>query len=166
MKIIAAILLFACVAAAQDKAALTAAEAACGPREMHFTVKPDPSQHPTPPPGSGKALLYVVQEDRITTRFAADGKWVGANKGRTYFFIQIDPGEHHLCAMRTSSAHGPGTRVSLHELKAESGKTYYFSPRIYSHVYVGASRFDLSLVDPDEGKALVANGIFSTWAPK
>jgi hypothetical protein len=164
MKTIAAILLLSCCALGQDKMAVAAAEAACGPRDMKFEVKADELQHPTPTPENGKALIYVVKEDRISSRFGLDGKWVGALKGRTYFFVPIDPGEHHLCAIGQI---GAATRVSLRELKAQTGMTYYFVPHIVGEaVYTIDSEFDLSQVDPDEGKDLVAKAKFSTSHPK
>jgi hypothetical protein len=166
MKTIAAILLLSCCAIGQDKAAVSAAEAACGPQDMRFEVKSDESQHPTPAPEAGKALLYVVQiRGMVASRFGVDGKWVGATTRSTYFFASIDPGEHHLCAM-AQIGHGLGKamRVSLRGLRAEAGITYYFVP----HAYSGGplSWFDLSQVDPDEGKYLVAAAKFSTSHPK
>lgn len=167
MKTMAAILLLACFALGQDKGAVPAAESACGPREMKFQVKADASRHPTPTPENGKALIYVVQEDSISSRFGIDGKWVGANNGRTYFFVSIDPGEHHLCAIGQVGPRGIRTRASLRQLKAEAGATYYFEPHMVGEtVYAVDAKFDLSQVDPDQGKALIARAKFSTSRPK
>jgi hypothetical protein len=77
MRIRAAIFLSLCCSSctfAQDKAALSAAEAACGPRAVRIQGNRRQSQHPTPRPEGGKALIYVVQKDDASTRFAADGK--------------------------------------------------------------------------------------------
>jgi hypothetical protein len=73
MKTIAAIVLLSCCALGpeafgQDKQALSAAEAACGLRNIRYAVSADKSQHPTPTPDSGKALIYVLQKDDATTR--------------------------------------------------------------------------------------------------
>ena len=70
-----------CCAFGQDKAAISAAEAACGPREVQFDITADKSQHPTPTPENGKALIYVVQENLGSTRVGADGKWLGGLHG-------------------------------------------------------------------------------------
>jgi len=168
MKTIAAILLVSCFGVGQDKMAISAAEAACGPHDVNFEVKVDASRHPTPMPENGKALIYVVQEDSITSRFGVDGKWVGANHGRTYFFIQIDPGEHHLCA--TAQGMGPASRhprVALRQLIAEAGMTYYFVPHVAGEsVYAIDAKFDLNQVDLDQGKALIARAKFGTSRPK
>lgn len=121
--IVAAILLLPCCAFGQDKAAISAAEGACGPRTVQFKVTADKSGHPTPIPENGKALIYVVQKNSATTRVGADRKWIGAARRGTYFFASIDPGEHHLCAICRI---GLWSHVSLRELKAKPGETYYF----------------------------------------
>jgi hypothetical protein len=49
-----------CCAFSQDKAAVSAAEAACWPRDVGFKATGgDESQHPTPTRENGKALIYV-----------------------------------------------------------------------------------------------------------
>ena len=161
MRTIAAILLLSCYALGQDKGAIASAEAACGARDVQFDVKADGSQHPTPTPENLKALIYVVQEDRITSRFAVDGKWVGAVHGQTYFFVSVDPGEHHLCAMADA---GLNHWLALHQLRAEAGTTYYFFP--HGVQQLSGIGFDLSQVDPDEGKDLVARAKFCTSHPR
>ena len=101
MKTIAATVLLSCCscwALGQDKVAVAAAEAACGPQDSQFSVTSDESRHPTPTPESGKALIYVVGQVPRSTRVGADGKWLGALKRGTYFSASVDPGEHHLCA--------------------------------------------------------------------
>lgn len=57
MKTIAAIVLLSCCALGQDRAAISAAEAACGPQDAEFEVMPDDSRHPTQTPESNKALI-------------------------------------------------------------------------------------------------------------
>ena len=163
MKIRATIFLSLCCSCctfAQDKAALSAAEAACGPRAAGFKVTADKSQHPTPRPEDGKALIYVVQKDDASTRFAADGKWLGALRRRTYLFSSIDPGQHHLCAIGRI---GIWSHVSLHELNAKAGETYYF---VTEYGQLVPDQFTLRQVDPDEEKHLVAWAHLSAFHPK
>ena len=164
MKTIAAIVLLSCSCCAfgQDKAAVSRAEAACGPRDVQFDVTADESQHPTPEPEKGKALIYMVQNPGISTRVGADGKWLGALKNRTYLAASIDPGEHHLCVIGRV---GLWTLISLHELKAEAGETYYFAaPLLGATPDTGV--FGLIQLDPDEGKYRVAKAKFATSHPK
>src|SRR5271165_503189 len=90
---------------AQDNAAISAAEAACGPKGLKFDLKDDNSQHLVGRPEAGKALVYVIQDIGtvkcigacLTTIVALDNEWVGANHHNSYFSFAVDPGEHHLC---------------------------------------------------------------------
>jgi hypothetical protein len=163
MKIIGAILLLACCscsALGQDKAAVSAAESACGPRSIGFKVDADKSQHPTPSPDEGKALIYVIQKDDASTRFGADGKWLGALRRRTYLVASVDPGEQHLCAIGRI---GVWSHVSLHELNAKAGETYYF---VTEYGQLIPDQFALHPVDPDQGKYLVAWAHLSSFHAK
>jgi len=84
MKTIAAILVLSCCALGQNKVAISAAKAACGPKDAEFAVVAADSQHPTAIPEDGEALIYVVQETAPgTTRFGVDSKWLGALKPGT-----------------------------------------------------------------------------------
>lgn len=77
MKFIAAtffLSLASCSAFGQDKAAVSAAEAPCGPRDRDFSVTAVESHRPTPIPASGKALIYVVPDAPDSTRVGANGK--------------------------------------------------------------------------------------------
>jgi hypothetical protein len=164
MKIIAAIVLLSCGAFGQDKAAVAATEAGCGPQDARFEVKSDESQHPAPTPEDGKALIYFVADGHLTTPFGVDGKWVGAVNGGRYFFVPIEPGEHHLCAMLQSFLTERGHRVSVHSLRAEPGGSYYFRTRM-----VGISTgfvLQLDQLDSDEGRWFVAWSKFSTSHPQ
>jgi hypothetical protein len=163
MKTIAAILLLSCCsccAFGQDKAVVSAAESACDPRDVGFKVTADKSQHPTPSPEDGKALIYVVQKDDASTRFAAGGTWLGALRRRTYLVASIDPGEHHLCAI---GCIGAWSHVSLHELNAKAGETYYF---VTEYGQLIPDQFVLHPVDPDQEKYLVAWAHLSAFHPK
>jgi len=164
VKTIVAILILSSYAIGQDNAAVTAAEAACGPRDLNFEVKADVSRHPTPSPENGKALIYFVAEGSLTSMLGLDGKWVGAVNGGMYFFIPIEPGEHHLCALDQKGVLQIGSRrPSLHSLKAEPGASYYFVTRLTAIGWQGtAFVLELYPLDPDEGRALVARAKFST----
>ena len=163
MKSIGAILLLLCssyCAFGQDRAAVSVAESACGPRSIGFKVDADKSQHPTPSPDDGKALIYVIQKDDASTRFGADGKWLGALRRRTYLVASVDPGEQHLCAIGRI---GVWSHVSLHELNAKAGETYYF---VTEYGQLIPDQFALHPVDPDQGKYLVAWAHLSAFRPK
>ena len=101
-----------------------------------------------------------VQKDDASTRFAADGKWLGALRRRTYLFASIDPGEHHLCAIGRI---GAWSHVSLHELNAKAGEIYYF---VTEYGELVPDQFTLRQVDPDEEKHLVAWAHLSAFHTK
>ena len=150
----------------QDKTGVSGAEAAaCGPMKVRFDVTADKSQHPTPTPESGKALIYVVQTGFVgRTRIGADGKWLAGLRRGGYFSASIDPGEHHLCAVahhgQWNLPLGPADQVYLYELNAKAGETYYFV------AHVGRDGFALSQVNADEGKYVVGQANFNASRPK
>ncbi|MFZ0864900.1 MAG: hypothetical protein WB781_21515 [Candidatus Sulfotelmatobacter sp.] len=169
------LILFAASAFAQDQAALAAAEAACGPKDSKFEVKPD-AGHLTPQPEPGKALIYVVEDlgqcpdceagnafatnvHQALTKVGMDGVWVGANQGSSYFFFALAPGEHHLCINWQSRLETRSRAFAMANFTAEEGKVYYFRERVFpgEHNY----SFDLDLVNSDQGKFLVASSIYS-----
>jgi hypothetical protein len=93
----------------------------CGPDGVKFPTVTDSTQHPTPTAPSDKALIYIVRPSnaagRIQTRLAVDGSWVGANYGNNYFFLTLDPGEHHFCSQAEDR--------NVLSLNLQAGKTYY-----------------------------------------
>jgi hypothetical protein len=139
----------------QDKAAISVAEASCGSDNFGLSVTAGESRHPTPPPENGKAMIYVIQRATGRFKFGADGKWLGALKGGTYFHATVDPGEHHLCVKGQLPL---WKGLSLHQLNAKPGETYYF----FVHVVAGGGYNELTLtqLDPDQGKELVARSRF------
>jgi len=166
MKTVLALLLFSISACAQDLSA-AAAESACGPSNVQFAIKTDNSEHLLAQPDPGKALVYVVEDQKfkvvndVTTRVGMDGAWVGANRGNSYFSFSVEPGKHHLCTDWISSFLPNGRIVSLTSLTAESGKIYYLRVRTSASPTSGkagaGASIDLNLVNEDEGKLLVAS---------
>jgi hypothetical protein len=156
---LAAVFLFAsCCAFAQDKIAASRAEtAACGSRDVKLEVKVDRLQHPNPAPPDGKALVYVVSQE-MHDEIGLDGKWAGANDRGTYFFVEVGPGEHHLCAF---ASFGAVTFLALHSLEAKADTSYYFRPIPIGDGGRGGT-YSLEQLDPDEGKYLVAKAKFAT----
>src|SRR5258707_13710093 len=113
MKTILVVLLFASPVFAQDDAAAARAAAGCGPAEVHFEVKTDKKQHPSPQPEAGKALVYVFLDVKqqantwnigtVTTRVGVDGAWNGENHGKSYFFCPVHPVEQLVSQALQSS---------------------------------------------------------------
>jgi Protein of unknown function (DUF2846) len=152
-----ALILFTISAFAQDPAAVSAAEAACGPRNVNFDVKDDNSQHAVGQPEAGKALVYVIQEigslncigGCLTTKVAVDGAWIGANHHNSYLSFAVDPGEHHLCANWQSHIGRMSRVVGLSHFTAEAGKVYFF--RTMTIGANGPTFFDVEPIDSDQG---------------
>jgi hypothetical protein len=165
LKGVLAFVLFAWPCVAQSYVPPIDPEAACGPNEVSFQVKADPQGQHLATAERGEAVVYIVETQKvydvgnITVKIALDGAWVGANQGDSYFFVTVKPGEHHLCA-RWQSSLASRQEVSLNNLTAESGKTYYFSIRITGDGREGYS-FDLVKINSDEAQLLIARSPYS-----
>jgi hypothetical protein len=163
---------FTTVAFAQDSAAISAAEVACGPKGVNFDVKDDNSQHTVAQPPAGKATVYVIQEigetacfgGCLTTKIAVDGAWMGANHHNSYLFFAVEPGERHLCTSWQSRFERMSRVVGLAHFTAEAGKVYFFRTRVIGHQ--GPTFFDFEPIDSDQGKLFVASIPMSISHPK
>jgi hypothetical protein len=153
--------------------------AACGSDDVMFSVKSSATQQPAPQPEHGRALVYVLEQwetkwdnelpptgflqGKPTVRVALDGSWVGANRGASYFFFPVEPGEHHLCAdWQSAPPSVVGRKLALSNLRAEPGQTYYLrarfveGARIYQHPQTNSETvlsLCLEQINPDQGRA-------------
>lgn len=122
----------------------------CGPADMKVSARTDKKQHPTPEPPADQGLVYVVRPtmmgNKIQTRLAVDGKWVGVNRGNNYFFITLPPGEHYFC--------GQAENRSALALKVEAGKAYYLQQKI--RMGFMKARTKLEQIDDKEGREALA----------
>jgi hypothetical protein len=118
-----ALTLFFCASlcAAVPAHAKTVLPDACGDDKAQFDVKTEEGQSAPAPPPAGKAQIIFVDDDSVKTsgfsfttfRYGMDGAWVGANKGNSYFVLNVDPGVHHLCmSPQTVSGRGRMTWAS------------------------------------------------------
>jgi hypothetical protein len=175
LKAVLAVAILAVSAFAQNPAAKAAAEDICGPKTIKFDVK-NGAADPAPQIQRGKALVYVIEDiggcpgcsqtftDNALTRIGMDGAWIGANQGNSYFFLAVDPGEHHLCVNWQSRIEVRSRAFAMANFTAQAGAVYYFLERIFpgnADFY-----FDLDSVNSDEGKYLVASYSFSVSHPK
>jgi hypothetical protein len=159
---------------AQDNAGKALGAPGCGPANQKFEVKTDSGQHPVTQPEPGKAVIYVIQDDRYfeshprpTTRVGVDGSWVGAMRSNSYLQTSIEPGEHHLCASWQSFVGiGMGMKVAALHFTAESAESYYFVVKdkwLRDH---GPGDIKFEALDSDEGQLLASKSAFSTSYPK
>jgi len=172
MKALLVVVLSLLPALAGDQASAPAVvKAACGPDNVKFKVSSS-GQRPAAQPEPGKALVYVVEEfdrprneiGKPTIRVGLDGSWVGANRGTSYLFFSVEPGEHHLCADWQSLPPWLHVPASLANLTAESARTYYFRARVMENA--GYFTLDLEPVNSDQGQMLVTTSPLSGYRPK
>jgi Protein of unknown function (DUF2846) len=158
------IFLVATPAFAQDQAAVARAAAGCGPSQEMFDVKTDDTKHPVAQPEEGKALVYFFVDfvTAPTMRVGVDGKWVGANNGKSYFFFPVEPGDHNVCAeWQSGTFKKTSERIGeAMELTTEAGKTYYL------RLIFAYQRMSLELEDGAEGHFLIGSSLYATSQPK
>jgi hypothetical protein len=159
---------------AQDQAGAARSAAGCGPKQVQFDVTTDKKQHPEAKAESGKAAVYVFEEERrdpnqvlgvVTTRVGVDGQWVGANHGKSYFFFSVDPGNHALCANWQASFKMYSKLASAASFAAEAGKAYYFRAVVEERTQIPPG-VRIEAVDPAEGQILRAASALSSSHPK
>ena len=164
--------------------ALSSAQTApgCGPASIKFDISTTKQPSVAPAPQAGKALVYFLQDDlkyntapRPTTRFGVDGAWVGATHANSYFFIFVDPGEHHLCANWQSDRTGLNwighkRSTAAAQFTAEIGKIYYFRAqdivRVDDNRIVSAPEVILSPLDSDEAQVIMNSFSLSSSHPR
>ena len=149
--------------------------AGCGPAEVKFKVLRDQQNHSAVQPESGKALVYLIQDDtqflsrpRPTTRVGIDGTWVGATQSKSYFYVSVEPGEHRVCASWQSfvGADVAHSTAAVH-LTAVAAHTYYFVVRnTYQSQPRNPANIELVSVDDAQGQLLASESAFSTSRPK
>ena len=140
------------------------ARAGCGPDADHFDVNMDKNQHLLAEPESGKALVYVFEEDESrgglpTTRVGLDGNWIGGNVPESYMFFSVTPGVHRLC----SNWQGHPKLGAALDFNAEAGKAYFFRAKIAAF---SDESFALDQVPEAEGEFLIASHGVSTSSKK
>ena len=152
----------------------TAVAPGCGPGNAKFEVKTESKQHPLAQPEAGKALVYFLEDDsefgstpKPTTRVGLDGTWIGATHGDSYFYLSVDPGEHHLCASwQTAIVLGAGRPTAAAHLTAQAGGVYFFRVKNKWERDFGFKGINLEPLDPDEGQLLASKFSLSTFHPK
>lgn len=167
-------LAFATATFAQSSATTVAAAPGCGTANTKFDVESNSSKHPFAKPDSAKALIYFLQDDkefesrpRPTTRFGLDGTWIGATQSNSYFYISVEPGEHHLCGeWQSFVAFGVAHKSGAARFTAAAGETYFFIVRDRYVEKVVPPGMSLASVDPDEAQLLMSKFAFSTSRPR
>jgi hypothetical protein len=122
---------------------------ACGLNEVNFEHKSVESPPPSLEAPPDKALVFVVRPafvgKLIQTKLAADGNWIGTNKGKGYFSFTLEPGEHYLCSKAENR--------SVLKLTVEAGKTYFVQQKIEMGLMKARNKL-VQLSDEEGRKAL------------
>lgn len=106
-----------------------------------------------------KALVYVIRPTSfgfgVDTWTFCDDKFIGMNRGKSYFYASIDPGRHLIWTKSEN--------ISPMEMSFEKGRVYYFA----EHILMGAfaARVKLEPISEEEGKALIEKHEFKMLAP-
>jgi hypothetical protein len=160
----------------EDQAWAARTAAGCGPSNSEFDVKTDSKQHPMSRPEIGTALVYflhvesqdggIVNKGWVTSRVGIDGAWVGANHGKSYFFLSVDPGEHAACTDWQSSRKTYSRQSAAVSFRAEAGKVYYIRTTILEITHLQTiPGMKLELIDGAEGQLLISSSALSTAHP-
>lgn len=182
-KLMFGVLVWALPAFGQNQPMDLRTAAGCGPMQEQFSAKVDKTQHNVAEPEAGKALVYVIVQERpspgnamyignITTRVGVDGKWVGANYGESYISFSVQPGEHRVCSDWQSVMKSRQKLSGAADLVAEAGKTYFFRVELWTGVPPSGDRefheeeVKLKAADASEGMLLVSKTGQSAWKKK
>jgi len=155
----------------QAEAARTGA--GCGLPSVQFDVKSDTKQHPMSQPDPGKGLVYfaqvetqngaIIRKGWVTTRVGIDGAWVGANHGKSYFFVAVDPGSHVVCTDWQSGHKLYSQQGAAMNLSVEAGKIYYIRSTVME---ITANQrtpgMKIELIDSSEGQLLVSSSALNS----
>jgi hypothetical protein len=149
--------------------------AGCGPLRTEFSVKVNKNDHNVQQPESGKALVYVVVEERpnydikigdVTTRIGVDGTWAAANHGPSFAAFAVDPGDHSICVDWQSGFQALQKLNGAANLSAEPGKTYFFRTVLKTSSPDQPPNLWFEAIDPAEGLLLISRSGKSTWKEK
>jgi hypothetical protein len=133
---------------------------ACGGGSAKFSAQTDKKQRPRPDAPEDKALIYVLRSTmigyKIHSKLAVNGDWVGVNRGKTYFYFTLDPGEHFFCSESENQ--------SYLALTVEAGKTYYLQQQVKPGVW--KARTELVVMNEEEAKKKLADLNLSVFTRK
>jgi hypothetical protein len=162
MKLNSGILLLCACLVLVAQARATDLPDACGKDAAKFDVTKKAGQPVPAAPAAGKAqIIFFEDGDFIATaRFGMDGVWVGADKGNSYFAVDVSPGLHHLCG----NLQGKG-QFDLIPIRVEPGKVYFFAAQIVD-VAEGGRTFAFVQLNDDQAAYRLKNWKQSTFKLK
>lgn len=106
--------------------------AGCGAENVQFKVKTEKAAASLGNAPAAKAQVIFVEtldgefSSGPVSRFAIDGKWIGATKGASYFDVLVDPGSHQICASRQSAIKLERENLGTLDVQMQAGQTYVY----------------------------------------
>jgi hypothetical protein len=162
----------------QNQTADLLTAAGCGSARIQFDVKTDRKEHVVTQPEPGKALVYVIEDEKsdphytqighITTRVGLDGNWVGANHEESYMSFAVEPGAHRVCSDVQSKFVSAEKLSGAADLIAEAGKTYFYRVAVTpgAEDHDKEPRLWLKAVDEPDGLLLISKFALSASKSK
>lgn len=133
---------------------------ACGTEKVNYSAKTDKKNHPTPNAPADKAMIYVLRPTiiglKINSKLAVDGNWIGVNRGKTYFFFSVEPGEHYFCSESENQ--------DYLALTVEAGKTYFLQQKVEAGLW--KARTNLVVMSDAEGRKKLEDVNLSVFEKK
>lgn len=133
---------------------------ACGTESVNFSATTDKKNHPTPEAPADKAMIYVLRPTiigyKINSKLAADGNWMGVNRGKTYFFFPVEAGEHYFCSESENQ--------DYLALTVEAGKTYFLQQKVEAGIW--KARTNLVVMSEAEGRKKLEDVNLSVFEKK
>jgi hypothetical protein len=147
----------------------------CGNDKAKFEVNTTDAAPPALTPENGKALVVFIETPlsgghltwpTVSTRFAIDNIWVGANMNNSYFTVSVTPGDHLVCSGR-QGYHAEDWADSS-PLFAEAGKVYFFESKVdyYRNESDKDRAFHFKQITADQGRACLKASKLSSWTQK
>ena len=133
---------------------------ACGTSDIKFSAKTDKKQHPLAEPQAGRAIVYVLRPtmmgNKVQTKLAMDGEWLGVNRGKNYFYFIAEPGERNFCSKAENT--------SVLTMTLEPDKTYFLQQKIQMGLM--KARTSLVAMTEEEGQEKLADCHLSVFEEK
>jgi hypothetical protein len=133
---------------------------ACGTENVDFEATTDKKNHPTPDAPADKAMIYVLRPTmigfKINSKLAVDGNWMGVNRGKTYFYFPVEPGERYFCSESENQ--------DYLALNVEAGKTYFLQQKVEAGLW--KARTNLVVMTEAEGRKKLEDVHLSVFQKK
>jgi len=133
---------------------------ACGTEKVNYSANTDKQNHPTPDAPADKAMIYVLRPTmigfKINSKLAVDGEWKGVNRGKTYFYFTVEPGERNFCSESENQ--------DYLSMTVEAGKTYFLQQKVEMGMW--KARTNLVTMTDAEGRKKLADVNLSVFEKK